>query len=81
MYCSRRLGRPFKAADIAIACLLNACEQLDLGEEFFLGIVPRVMMTAAARECLEELKSTVSTVQVAAASMAVQNLHSTSSVL
>ena len=81
LYCSRRLSSTFEAADIAIAGLLNACEQLDLDEEFVLDFVPRVMMTAAARECLEKLKSTVSTVQVAAASKAVRNLHSTSSVL
>jgi hypothetical protein len=73
VYCSRPLSSTFEAADIAIAGLLNACEQLDLGEEFVLNFVPRVMMTAAARECLEKLKSTVSTVQVIAASKAVRN--------
>ena len=74
-YCNRRLSW-YEAADIAIAALLSACEQLDLGEEFLELFVPRFMMTAAARECLEKLNSIVSTVQVAAASIPVRHLRS-----
>jgi hypothetical protein len=74
-YCSRRLSW-YEAADIAIAALFSACEQLDLGEEFLELFVPRFMMTAAARECFEKLNSTVATVQGACALIPVRHLHS-----
>ncbi len=54
-YCCRHL-RKFNAVEIAVAGLLGACENMDLGEEF-LDFVPRFCMTAGARECQEKTKS------------------------
>jgi hypothetical protein len=54
-YCCRHL-RKFNAVDIAVAGLLCACENMDLGEEF-LDFVPRFCMTAGARECHEKTKT------------------------